>query len=48
MKTIKLVGLILAFGLMLTSVNAQQSKFGALAVDRTNGFYYGWLLTIYL
>lgn len=42
MKTIKLVGLVLAFVLMGMSANAQTDKFAALAIDKANGFYYGW------
>jgi len=42
MKAIKLLGLLLAFGVMLANANAQTSKYAALAIDRSNGFYYGW------
>lgn len=42
MQFIKLIRLSIVLGLLSTSANAQESKFAALAIDKSNGFYYGW------
>ena len=39
MKKLITVSILIAFNL---NVKAQNTKYGALAIDKSNGFYYGW------